>query len=639
MAASNNAKRASGSLAKKYSVFTTLLIGYVVILFLAYNLTMGRVDWIGAALLCLGVVLAAVAVAKFTNHVLAAPLIRLQQGVEAVRQGRMEPIQISNTGDEVEYLGESLNAMIDAIRTSRDEVREHQDLLERRIHQRTEALEEATEGALAASQAKSEFLANISHELRTPMSGVLGMIDIVLDGDLHSEQREQLDAAKGCANTLLALLNDILDLSKIEAGKMLIEKIPFDLRELARECIQATEPMCLQKKIDLRLWLSPNLPDQVVGDPLRVRQIMANLLSNAAKFTDRGWVDLRIKVGPARADGDLDISIEVADTGHGIPKDKLAEIFEEFTQADGSTSRKYGGTGLGLAITRRLAAMHGGDVRVSSEVGRGSLFQVTISCGAVKASAQTERAVAREAAPLIVLDGPSARILVAEDNKVNQRVVTTMLRKHGYEVVVASNGLEALEQLDRQPFDLVLMDIQMPGMDGIQATRKIRTHPRWAGIPIVAMTAHAMNGDREKCIAAGMDDYVSKPVSPVHLTALVARYVLYPRKERRATEAVATVARGTESLFVQLAPDQLARMKTAALRMDMLVVRALAQRFENASERMGSHDLASLAREILESALDQDQESVLNGIGKLEAAVREHDPRSSEALTFHAASA
>jgi len=635
-------KRASGSLAKKYSVFTTLLIGYVVVLCFVFNLKQGGTDWAeGAALLC-SMALISAAVAKFTNHVLAAPLHRLRQGIEAVREGRMEPIQISKTGDEVEYLGESLNAMIGAIRTSRDEVREHQDLLERRIHQRTEALEEATNGALAASQAKSEFLANISHELRTPMSGVLGMIDIVLDGDLQPDQRDHLETAKNCANSLLALLNDILDLSKIEAGKMLLEQIPFDLGALASECVRTVEPSCLQKGIDLRLRVLPGVPTQIVGDPLRIRQIIANLLSNAVKFTDSGWVELRVMATEGKSESELEVALEVADTGHGIQKVKLAEIFEEFTQADGSTSRKYGGTGLGLAITRRLAGMHGGDVKVSSEVGKGSLFRVSLKCGRVLELTQPRRrSVVQETAPVVVMNGQLPRILVAEDNKVNQRVVITMLRKNGYEVSVANNGIEALEFLERQRFDLILMDIQMPGMDGIQATHQIRKRPEWARVPIVAMTAHAMTGDRERCLAAGMDDYVSKPVSPAHLAALVTRHVLGPRQIAPVPVLEPILPSGNNRLFLQLAPDQIGRMKAAAARGDMLIVRALAQRFESTSERLGTHALAAQTRQVLEATLDNNTDEVVERLVKLEQAVLdfEHESRQKLSVAARAASA
>ncbi|MGH8337623.1 MAG: ATP-binding protein, partial [Gammaproteobacteria bacterium] len=319
--------------------------------------------------------LVAAAISRFTLRLLARPLSLLQDGITSVREGRLEPIQVSRTGDEIEFLGESFNRMIEALATSQTEIRQHQELLEERIRQRTEELEHAMRRALAASQAKSEFLANISHELRTPMNGVIGMMDVVMDSRLAPEQREQLETAQRCAYSLLALLNDILDLSKIEAGKMMLEKIPFDLRGLVEDCVKAQGPNAAQKGIQLVAAVMPGVPRQVIGDPLRLRQILANLLSNAVKFTDRGFVRVGLETSApavAAGAGHLEVRIQVSDTGVGIPPDKLPCIFEKFTQADGSISRKYGGTGLGLAITRRLVEMYEGEIRVESEPGLGS---------------------------------------------------------------------------------------------------------------------------------------------------------------------------------------------------------------------------------------------------------------------------
>ena len=339
------------SLASKFSIFTAALLFWVVATFLAYDLRQDTFNAGKGLLLFVIVALVSAAIARFTTRILARPLGSLEAGIISIRNGSLEPIQVSKTGDEIEFLGESLNAMIEALANSRRELREQQELLEQRIKERTEQLEEAMRGAQAANQAKSDFLANVSHELRTPMNGVIGMLDLVLENELAPEQAEQLQTAQSCAYSLLTLLNDLLDLSKIEAGKMTLEKIPFDIRVMLDECIKAHQPRAAQNRSELRCEISPDVPEQIVGDPLRIRQILANLISNAVKFTQGGRVDVHVDSGFS-ARGEFSLQFTVADNGTGIPADKLAVIFDKFTQADGSVSRKYGGTGLGLAITR-----------------------------------------------------------------------------------------------------------------------------------------------------------------------------------------------------------------------------------------------------------------------------------------------
>jgi signal transduction histidine kinase/ActR/RegA family two-component response regulator len=518
-------RRRLRSLSAKYSVFTAFLLAYVVFLFIAFDAWAGTFHPVKTLLLCLAVLLIAGAVAKFTNRVLGRPLEYLRRGIQAVSEGRLSRIQVSPTGDEIEFLGHQFNAMIEALARSQAEVRRYQESLEERIRQRTAALEKATVQALAASKAKSEFLANMSHELRTPMSGVLGMIDIVLEGRLDSQQREQLLTAKNCAVSLLALLNDILDLSKIEAGRMILEEVPFDLRQVIAESIDAVRPSAQAKQLALRMLIQPELSTGIVGDPLRWRQILQNLVGNAVKFTLEGSVEVRVRLEP-RPEWPA-LVVEVADTGIGIPPEKLSTIFDQFTQADGSISRRFGGTGLGLAITKRLVTMMGGEIAVESAPGRGSTFRVSLPYRPVSLLGERPRAPSSEQTfpgPSNE-DSPRATILIAEDNLVNQKVVSAILRRHGFRVELAGHGGEALAILERIPVDLVLMDVQMPVVDGLEAVRRIRSDPRWKDLPVIALTAHAMAGDRDRCLASGMNDYITKPVNRSQLIAVVEKHL------------------------------------------------------------------------------------------------------------------
>jgi signal transduction histidine kinase/CheY-like chemotaxis protein/HPt (histidine-containing phosphotransfer) domain-containing protein len=389
-------------------------------------------------------------------------------------------------------------------------------------------LQSAQEAAKAADKAKSHFLANITHEIRTPMIGVLGMTELTLATKLTIKQREYLEMARHSAQSLLTVLNDIVDYARIEIGALELAHVPFDLGDTVEEVISIFRPLATKKGLVLECRRALGVPGTLVGDPSRLRQILINLVGNAVKFTDKGSVILDITVpdvppaSDAEAAGQCPLAFSVTDTGIGIPRDKILAIFDSFTQADVTPARRYQGVGLGLAIVRHLVAMMGGTYQVESEEGRGSVFSFRMAFDLPED--RTEAGQAPEAAA--GTGGRSLSVLLAEDNPINQIYVQELLEMDGHRVVVAHTGRRALETLRKQPFDVILMDIQMPEMDGLEATRAIRADQSGdfdPTIPIVALTAHALKGDRETFLRAGMNEYLSKPVSPEDLEAALIR--------------------------------------------------------------------------------------------------------------------
>jgi PAS domain S-box-containing protein len=378
-------------------------------------------------------------------------------------------------------------------------------------------LRKAKESAEASSNAKSQFLANMSHEIRTPLNGVLGMAQALESDGLTPSQKEKVGVILDSGKSLTALLNDVLDLTKIEAGKLEISSVPGDFLHTMKRTRQLFQSTAEEKGLDLFVRYDSNFPQRLSYDPTRVRQCVSNLLSNAIKFTAHGRVEVAISAKPGPG-GDYMVAVDVLDTGIGMSDETVSKLFTVFTQADGATTRKFGGSGLGLAISRQLARMMGGDITVSSTPGKGSTFHLTFKAQEALPEANAKAEPTRTAEPAKRgLRG--LRVLLTDDNAINRQVIKLFLAPQGCDISEATNGKEALDKIAQGEFDIVLLDVHMPVMDGKEAIQRLRANQRWANLPVIALTADAMSGDREKYLALGMTDYVSKPVDQRELIA------------------------------------------------------------------------------------------------------------------------
>ncbi|MFQ3788055.1 ATP-binding protein [Halomonas sp. A29] len=522
-------------------------------------------------------------------------------------------------------------------------VREARDNAEARrsLEALSRKLQTTAHRAEAASQSKSEFLATVSHEIRTPLNGVIGMSDLLLDQPIDAQSREYVRTLHVSAARLLELINDILDFSKIESGKLELERRPFRLAMLIGDACRLFMPRAQAKGLELVTHIAPVLPEQVMGDPARLRQVLLNLLSNAIKFTEHGEVRVEATLS---VQGRLILA--VSDSGPGIEADKLDWLFEPFRQGDASTARRYGGTGLGLAISRRLAEAMGGLIGVDSRPGEGSCFWIELPLEPAHSDHEPE-----SLEPPMLESALEGRVLLVEDNPVNQQVAMALLERHGCRVTVADSGRRALELAGRRAYDMIFMDVQMPGMDGLETTRRLRAADDWrARVPIVAMTAGGPGAERERCLAAGMTDYLAKPLRRIELAAALRHGLVGPTKfgqqgvkreesvpadimdEQVLGELQESLGPGALSILFAVHREQLQQhaenLQAALEQGDMVSLAEVAHRIKGESGSLGGRRLAEIAERLKRLARDGPRDEAAVELEVLLASI----PATLEAL-------